>query len=95
MNNRPYIPTTDNTFIVKVYNSSDRSITWLGRCFGNIKAVRNSYIHRKNWKGTVYCVYHYPSFQFKELLTYTDNHVRIILDTPEAEKISGSYMEGI
>lgn len=93
----PYYPNKkrkSKCFIVKVYHSKDKEVYWLNRCFGNLNSVVNSYIHRYDWRGSVYCVYEYPTYSFIELLTYTDNGVRVCLTDPEARELAGSYIEG-
>lgn len=90
----PYKPCHKHTcFLVKVFDSNSGTTYWINRSFGNIKAVRNSYIHQKYWQGTVYYVYKYPSCLFVEAITYTDNKTRIILDNPEVKTIAGKYKE--
>lgn len=93
--NKPYYPSTDySCYVVKVYNNKDRSVCWLDRWFLNIKNIINSYTHKHNSEDLTYIVYEYPSYSFVELLTYTDSHVRVEIDTPEASKLAGAYTEG-
>jgi hypothetical protein len=93
--NTPYIPKIEYPcFVVKVYDSKKHLVFWLNRHFLSLKSVYNSYIHKKDWKGVVYCIYQYPTYSFKELLTYRNNKDRVILTSPEAEILSGDYTEG-
>jgi hypothetical protein len=93
--NKPYFPSKNYpSYIVKVYNSRTKTVYWLDRSFLNIKNIINSFVHQKYWRNTVYCIYKFPSNSFVELLTYTDNHVRVEIDTPEASNLAGEYIEG-
>lgn len=80
-------------YVVKVYDSNIRGMCWINRTFGTLDSVCNSYIHRKDWVGTVYCVYSYPSLKFVELLTYTDSKQRIILTDDTAKSLVGNYKD--
>lgn len=80
-------------FVVKVYDSNIRGMYWVGRSFGSLDSVCNSYIHRKNWFGTVYCVYSYPSLEFVELITYTDSKQRVVLRDEIAQSLVGNYKD--
>ena len=92
--NTPYLPPSTKEYdmlVVKVYDSNLKKHYWIPRVYGNVNSVHNSYIHRKNWFGTVYCVYSYPSLSFIELLTYSDSGQRIILTDSMAESLAGNY----
>ena len=80
-------------YVVKVYDSRIKGMYWVGRAFGSLDSVCNSYIHRKEWLGTVYCVYSYPSLDFIELLTYTETKKRVILKDDIAKSLVGNYKD--